>query len=141
MPQITPYADADRSGETLHQQETLLVRECIRLMGRSLEPDRVIREMLHLLSELLGLNRGRVVLPEAEGGDLAIRHAYGLTRAEIARGRYALGEGITGRVMRTGETLIVQDIDREPGYLTRAVRRSNLPQETVSFIALPLALD
>jgi Nif-specific regulatory protein len=141
MPQITPYPEAEHPAETLQQQETLLVRECIRLMGRSLEPDRVIREMLHLLSELIGLNRGRVVLPEPEGGELVIRHAYGLTRTEIARGRYGLGEGITGRVMRTGETLIVQDIDREPGYLARAVRRANLPQETVSFIALPLALD
>ena len=102
MPQITPYPEAERPAETLHQQETLLVRECIRLMGRSLEPDRVVREMLHLLSELLGLNRGRVVLPEVEGDQLVIRHAYGLTRVEMARGRYALGEGITGRVMRTG---------------------------------------
>ena len=141
MSQITPYPKADRTTETLHQQESLLVRECIRLMGRSLEPDRVIREMLHLLSELLGLNRGRVVLPEADGDQLTIRHAYGLTRAEMARGRYALGEGITGRVMRTGETLIVQDIDREPGYLARAVRRATLPPETVSFIALPLEVD
>ena len=141
MPQITPYPETERPAEALHQQEALLVRECIRLMGRSLEPDRVIREMLHLLSELLGLNRGRVILPEAEGTQLAIRHAYGLTRAEVARGRYALGEGITGRVMRTGETLIVQDIDREPGYLARAVRRATLPQETVSFIALPLEVD
>ena len=113
MPQITPYPETERPAEALHQQEALLVRECIRLMGRSLEPDRVIREMLHLLSELLGLDRGRVILPR-QGTQLAIRHAYGLTRAEVARGRYALGEGITGRVMRTGETLIVQDIDREP---------------------------
>ncbi len=141
MTKITIYPEVGLPAESLHEQETLLVRECIGLMGRSLEPDRVVREMLHLMSELLGLNRGRVVLPEAEDGGLAIRHAYGLTRAEMARGRYAPGEGITGRVMRTGETLIVQDIDQEPGYLARAVRRASLPQETVSFIALPLAID
>ena len=141
MPKITLFRESDSPAETLHQQETLLMRECIRLMGHSLEPDRVIREMLHLLSELLGLNRGRVVLPEAGGEVLVIRHAYGLTRDEMTRGRYTPGEGITGRVMRGGETLIVQDIDREPGYLARAVRRASLPQETVSFIALPLAVD
>ena len=50
MPQITPYPETERPAEALHQQEALLVRECIRLMGRSLEPDRVIREMLHLMS-------------------------------------------------------------------------------------------
>ena len=141
MAKIKSHPESSPQGEPLQEQEALLVRECIRLMGRSLEPDRVIREMLHLLSELLGLNRGRVVMPEPEGGMLTVRHAYGLTRAEIERGRYALGEGVTGRVMRSGETVIVQDIDSEPGYLGRAVSRASLPAETVSFIALPLEVE
>ncbi len=125
--------------EGLVEQEQLLIRESIRLLSRGLAPEAAIREMLHLLSEMLGLNRGRVVLPE--GGGLAIRVAYGLTREEIERGRYAPGEGITGRVMLSGETLIVQDIDDEPGYLARSVERASLPDETVSFIALPIMVD
>jgi Nif-specific regulatory protein len=140
MNQLQPKPGA-RDGTDLREQESLLVRECIRLMGRSLEPDRAIREMLHLLSELLGLNRGRVVLPDPARGDLAIRYAYGLTAKEVARGRYAPGEGITGRVMQSGEPLLVQDIDGEPAYLARAVARATLPQETVSFIVLPIEVD
>lgn len=127
--------------EDLAEQEQLLIREGIRLLSRGLPPQKAIREMLHLLSELLGLNRGRVVLPDPETGDLRIRIAYGLTKAEIERGRYALGEGITGRVIQTGETLIVQDIDNEPIYLARSVKRETLPSETVSFIALPILVD
>jgi len=133
MPNIQTYQE-----EQLAQHETLLVRESIKLLARSFEPQPAIREMLHLLSELLGLNRGRVVLPDSARGDLAICHAYGLTREEIQRGRYALGEGVTGRVMQSGEIMIVQDIDQEDGYLARAVARSTLPQETVSYIALPI---
>ncbi len=127
--------------EELVEHEQLLVRESIRLLSRGLPPTKAIREMLHLLSELLGLNRGRVVLSDPERGGLAIRVAYGLTRQEIARGRYRIGEGITGRVMQSGELLIVQDIDNEPAYLARAVNRDALPQETVSFIALPIIVD
>ncbi|PZP64722.1 MAG: sigma-54-dependent Fis family transcriptional regulator [Azospira oryzae] len=122
-------------------QELLVIREIARLLGRSLDPSHTIREMLRLLSEFLGLNRGRVVLPDAEGGQLAIRYAYGLTEAEMRRGRYAVGEGITGRVYASGQTLIVQDIDAEPGFLCRAVERSRLPQETVAFLALPIEMD
>jgi len=140
MNQLQPKPGA-RDDTDLREQESLLVRECIRLMGRSLEPERAIREMLHLLSELLGLNRGRVVLPDPARGDLAIRYAYGLTAEEVARGRYAPGEGITGRVMQSGEPLLVQDIDGEPAYLARAVARATLPQETVSFIVLPIEVD
>ncbi len=139
MSNIRRYAE--KPAEQLAEQESLLIRESIRLLARSFEPGRAIREMLHLLSELLGLNRGRVVLPDLERGDLAIRHAYGLTREEAKRGRYALGEGVTGRVMQTGEVLIVQDIDAEPRYLARAVPRATLPQEVVSFIALPIEID
>jgi len=133
------HTDPASPKEDLVEHEQLLIRESIRLLSRGLEPEKAIREMLHLLSELLGLNRGRVVL--RDGDELAIRVAYGLTRAEIERGRYAPGEGITGRVMLSGETLIVQDIDDEPGYLARAVERRTLPEGTVSFIALPIIVD
>ena len=37
-----------------HAQELLLMREVMRLIGRSLAPGLVQREMLHLMSELLG---------------------------------------------------------------------------------------
>ncbi|MBS0370866.1 MAG: sigma 54-interacting transcriptional regulator [Proteobacteria bacterium] len=129
------------SKEDLAEQEQLLIREGIRLLSRGLPPQKAIREMLHLLSELLGLNRGRVVLPDSETGELRIRIAYGLTKAEIERGRYAPGEGITGRVIQTGDTLIVQDIDNEPIYLARSVKRETLPSETVSFIVLSILVD
>jgi Nif-specific regulatory protein len=38
-----------------HTQELLLMREVMKLVGRSLAPGHVLREMLHLMSELLGL--------------------------------------------------------------------------------------
>ncbi|MBC7207798.1 MAG: sigma 54-interacting transcriptional regulator, partial [Methyloversatilis sp.] len=66
--------------------------------------------------------------------------AYGLTRSEIARGCYAHGEGVTGRVMQTGEPQIVQDIDDEPRYLARAVTRATLPEGTVSYLVLPVRI-
>ena len=142
--------------------------EVMRLVGKSLAPEIVLREMLHLMSELLGLNRGRVVLadfvgdialegladrkPTARfagatgatrpaGPESSIRYAYGLTKGEIARGRYGAAEGITGRVLATAQPIIVQDIDAEPQFLMRAVDRAHLPQEVVAFIALPIELN
>ena len=77
------------------------MREVMRLIGKSLAPSVVMREMLHLMSELLGLNRGRIVLADpGDPGDLSdstarICYAYGLTQAEMERGVYRKGEGIT----------------------------------------------
>lgn len=124
--------------ERLADEELLVVREAVTLLGKSQDETHVVREILHLLSEFLGLNRGRVVLPDLETGELRIVHAYGLTQEEMARGKYLPGEGITGRVMTGGQTAIVQDVDAEPLFLFRAVKRESLPPQTVSYIALPL---
>ena len=112
--------------ELLADQERLLLTEATLRLTRCLEPDRVIHEVLQLMSELIGLNRGRVVVPDAAGapGTLSIAHAYGLTRDEVARGHYLADEGITAQVMRTGVGLIVQDVDTEPAFLFRAVARA-----------------
>ena len=150
MPQTTATADATGLVDW-HAQELLLLSQVMsqvgRSTGRTLATDAVLREMLHLMSELLGLNRGRVVLADevSLGGPGApssrIRHAYGLTREEVARGHYGPGEGVTGRVLGTGQAAIVQDVDAEPAFLFRAVPRHRLPPETVAFIALPIEVD
>ena len=137
--------------EWQHAQELLLMREVMKLVGKSLEPSLLLREMLHLMSELLGLNRGRMVLTDDHGPRTAhtpdtprtasIRHAYGLTEQEVARGVYAWGEGITGRVLASGLPAIVQDVDAEPLFLFRAVARDQLPPETVAFLALPITVN
>lgn len=124
------------------------MREVVGLIGKSLASGVVLREMLHLMSELIGLNRGRIVLndpadgpPNSAIGASRICFAYGLTLAEMARGVYAKGEGITGRVLVTGQPVLVQDIDAEPLFLARAVTRDQLPHETVAFIAQPIKVN
>jgi len=121
--------------------ELLVLRECARLIGRSADPEPAIYGTLRLLSQLLGLNRGRVALADKEDGMLTIRYAYGLTDEERSRGVYALGEGVTGQVYKTGQVALIQDIDNEPIYLTRAIKRDVLPDETVAYIAVPILQD
>lgn len=127
--------------EDLRENEALFLRKTAKLLGHGLEPAVVIHEMLHLLSELIGLNRGRIILRDEAAKTAFIHYAYGLTAEEIARGRYQEGEGITGKVLQTGQAAIVQDISNDPEYLERAVPRSCLPPGTVSYIALPLVLE
>ena len=138
MTEPAPEHAPDAAPVDWHQQEVLLIREVGRLLGRSVEPNFVIRQTLRLLSEWVGLNRGRVLLWDTAEESLRIRHWYGLTADEAARGVFARGEGVSGGVLRTGIARVVQDIDAEPDFLCRSVERSRLPKETVSFIAVPL---
>eukprot|EP01034_Spumella_vulgaris_P001174 gene1174-1558_t len=61
-----PDAPGPLDGGDWRSQELLLMREIMQLVGRSLAPGLVLREMLHLMSELLGLNRGRIVLADPQ---------------------------------------------------------------------------
>jgi len=147
----TRTSPASKVEPSWREQEQLLLGEVMRLIGRSLAVDVVFREMLHLMSELLGLNRGRIVLRDAPTTDrsdplsshvtASIRYAYGLTKTEYEGGRYRLGEGITGAVLATGQPSIVQNIDADPRFLFRAVERAQLPPETVAFIAVPVEVN
>ena len=100
-----PARSSEASPTFRHTQELLLLEQVMRLVGKGLLLDRILHEMLHLMSEMLGLNRGRIALVDKETGGPRIRYADALTKKEAERGRYALGEGIIGRA--PGSTIVV----------------------------------
>jgi len=137
---VAPIRDHD-SPAFWREQEMLLLQLVTALIGKSLSPDVVLYEILHLMSELLGLNRGRIAMLDPSGDTCRIRHAYGLTDEEKTRGVYRLDEGVTGHVLSHGQVVIVQDIDHDDSFLARAVARERLPGGPVSFIALPVRIE
>ncbi|MGP5324807.1 sigma 54-interacting transcriptional regulator [Vreelandella titanicae] len=122
-------------------QDALIISEAAHLLGSSLEAEITIPAVLRSLSQLAGLNRGRVVLEDVASQTLRIAYAYGLQPFEKERGVYHFNEGITGKVMASGRVSVVQDIDNEEDFLFRAVSRNALPNDTVSFIAVPILQD
>ena len=125
-----------REHSTPDDVDLLVVHHVAKTVAQARTGGDAIPSILRVMSEMLGLNRGRVLTPEND--KISIRYSYGLTDTEHQRGVYAIGEGVSGKVMRTGQVAVVQDVDDEPDLLFRAVARSTLPQETVSYIAVPV---
>ncbi|WP_018952267.1 sigma-54-dependent Fis family transcriptional regulator [Thioalkalivibrio sp. AKL12] len=125
--------------ETLRLQLSVL-QEIAKLLDRPLDPPHTVRGILRLLSQMLGLNCGRVLAPNKEGQVLEVRYSYGLTHARLRKGAFSVGydEGVTGFVMRTGSTGLVPDIDREPLYLQRITERPDDDASRIAFIAVPI---
>jgi len=130
---ITAASANDRGAADL-----TVLHEAAKLIGHSGTPEIAITGTLRLMSQMLGLNRGRVLLPSTADGLLRIRYSYGLTDTERKRGLYSFEEGITGKVMQSGQQVVVQDVDQEPGFLFRAVDRATLPDGVVSYLAVPI---
>ncbi|CAA9483560.1 MAG: Two-component system response regulator protein, partial [uncultured Sphingomonadaceae bacterium] len=62
------------------------------------------------------------------------------TPDEMERGKYALGEGVTGNVVATGRARIIPDLRNEPDFLNRTGR---LAHDTgpLSFICVPIKIE
>ena len=99
---------------------------------------------LHRVLEILGRHHGAVrstvVMLDEDTGQLQVEASDGLDRPGY-RVSYQLGEGITGRVVESGKSIVVPQISREPMFLNRASKRAELPQQELSFICVPIMLN
>ena len=75
---------------------------------------------------------------QSHTGELEIQAAHGMTEDEVGRGRYRVGEGITGKVAETGEPAVVPQIGKEPLFLNRTRSRNDLKKSDISFICVPI---
>lgn len=104
------------------------------------EPEEILGSILEILSANMGMRHGTITLLDPATKQLYIEVAHGLTDEEKGRGVYNIGEGITGRVVATGEPAIIPDIGKEPLFLDRTKSRGNIAGETISFISVPIQI-
>ena len=67
-----------------------------------------LRRVLDVLADALGGTVGMITLVDPEeAGRLRIEASCGLSQVAIERARYRVGEGITGRVVSSGRSIVV----------------------------------
>lgn len=118
--------------------ELATLYEISKILGSSLDIKRNLNSSMKMLSDFMGMRRGTVTLLDTETNELNIVSAYGLTKDEIERGRYKIGEGIVGKVVKTGYPVIVPDVGREPLFLNRTKSRGDIKRENISFLCVPI---
>jgi Nif-specific regulatory protein len=119
-------------------KEFTVLYEISKLIGSTLNCQEIFSDILSIFNTHLGMNRGTVTLLNPASGELEIRAAHGMTEKEVKRGRYLVGEGITGKVVETGEPVAVPQIEKEPLFLNRTRSRDNLKKGDISFICVPI---
>jgi Nif-specific regulatory protein len=119
-------------------KELTVLYEISQLIGSTLNFQEVFSGILGTFHSRLGMNLGTITLLNADTGELEIRAAHGMSEEEVKRGRYLVGEGITGKVVETGEPVVVPQIEKEPLFLNRTRSRDNLKKSDISFICVPI---
>jgi Nif-specific regulatory protein len=118
--------------------ELTALYEISKALAWSLDLKSTSSKIMEILSSVLGMRRGTLTLLHPETGELVIETAHGLSPEEMTRGRYKKGEGVTGKVLETGEAIVIPDIGKEPLFLNRTGARSLDTKKGISFICVPV---
>ena len=125
------------------EQEIVIIEEISQILSDTLELNEVFQRAMSVLTARLGVQRAGLVLIDSATDQLRTVASVGLTAAEQERGQYALGEGVTGQVMATGEPAVIADVSKHPDFLNRTQARElaepkNNGSEPLSFICMPV---
>jgi Nif-specific regulatory protein len=119
-------------------EEVTLLYDISNALNVSLDLKKSLYEVLDILSRSMGMERGTITILNSMRNEIHIEVAHGLSRAAMAKGKYKLGEGITGRVIETGKALLVPKISEEPLFLNRTATRKAVHDKELSFICVPV---
>lgn len=128
---------------TRAEQELDVLEKISQILGDDLELSQVFQRVMAVLNEKMGVQRAALALWDEAVDVLRVVAAIGMSVEEMKRGRYALGEGITGQVVATGRPKVVADISRDKDFLNRTGSRRfpSQPDATagpISFICVPV---
>ncbi len=121
--------------------EITALYEISKAVGSSLDLEKVMTQVMDILHEKMAMERGTLCLLDKETNQVIIEVAQGLSDKEKERGRYQLGEGVTGRVVSAGEPIIVKNVGEEPLFLNRTGARGDIKRSNISFLCVPIKLD
>src|SRR6185369_16471279 len=124
------------------EQELSILTELGQILSSTLELRDTFGKMMQIISDKLNMRRGTLVLLDESTGRLRTEAAVGLTSDEMERGKYALGEGITGNVVATGRPRIVSDVRKEPDFLNKTGRfNPTTDGGQLSFLCVPIKIE
>lgn len=120
-------------------EDLTLLYEIIQTLNAPGPLPRNLQQILKILDSQ-GMERGTITILNPETDEIQIEVAQGLTAEARRRGRYKLGEGVTGRVVETGEPMVVPRVSQEPLFLNRTRTRGKEKDE-LSFLCVPIKIN
>ncbi|MBU0704736.1 MAG: response regulator [Chloroflexi bacterium] len=108
-----------RSEQALRRrnQELAALIEINLMVTSSLDLDAVLKATILGIREILQVEAGSLVLVDEEADKLVFRTTFSPEQGWVTGRTIQPGEGIVGYVVRSGESKIVNDVERDPHFL------------------------
>ncbi|HEU5423930.1 MAG TPA: GAF domain-containing protein, partial [Nitrolancea sp.] len=100
-----------------------------------LDLDDLLVELLHRVSELMGVDEATILLLDESGQRLVVRAAEGLAVPPDLRVGVPLGEGFVGRIARNRAPVVIEQVNQEE------VPHPFLVERIASMMGVPLVLE
>jgi len=117
------------------EQELRLLQSVSSIVDQSIDMRATVHPILEALADCLGFRIATITLLRKGGDDILIEAAHGLSRAQAELGHYKLGEGVTGKVILSGEPMVIPQTSASPIFLNRT-RQGKSPD--TAFICVPI---
>src|SRR5688572_2522894 len=121
-------------------KELQLLFEISQILDRSLDLREAVGPVIDAMAAHMGTVRGTLALINRQTGEISIDAAHGLSESQKERGRYRVGEGVTGKVIQTGRPMVVPRVSEDPLFLNRTGARDGLKKKDVAFICVPIKI-
>ncbi|KAF0187727.1 MAG: Nif-specific regulatory [Desulfobulbaceae bacterium] len=119
-------------------QDLTCLYEITKALASAVNLSDCLEQIMQTLADLKSMENGTITILKPFTGKLEIEVAHGLSAENIKRGKYMLGEGITGRVVASGEPIIVPSIANEPLFLNKTGARGVANYQNKSFLCVPI---
>lgn len=106
-----------------------------RAMAQQHDVTALLNEVLDIMENEMGLSRGTLTLRRPDTDIFITEASRGRSEEDIKRGQYKLGEGIIGRVAKTGKPELVPDVSKDSRYLGRSNARK---EGHTAFLCVPI---
>ena len=119
-------------------EDVTLLYEISETLNEHLDLKKSLYKVLDILSSSTNMLRGTITILHPLRDEISIEVAHGLSKSAMQKGKYKLGEGITGRVIETGKAVTIPKISQEPLFLDRTATRKTKQDQELSFICVPV---
>jgi Nif-specific regulatory protein len=115
--------------------------EVTKVLASSADLRDSLERIMEILSRRKNMHNGTVTIINPLTGELEIEVAHGMPAQARKRGKYKVGEGITGRVVATGQPVVIPHIGEENEFLNRTRTRGDISKQQNSFLCVPIKHD
>ncbi|MBN1996328.1 sigma 54-interacting transcriptional regulator [candidate division KSB1 bacterium] len=109
-------------------------------VSRTSDLDEALGATLKILQNSFAIKSGAVFLVDDSRKTLKMATSIGY-RADLAKTKYKLGEGLTGRIAETGKPIVAPQVSKEPLFLNRMSSWNPVSERDQTFIGVPIILD